>query len=118
MPLRFSITGFNLTKTDVKYHDPAVEHDAVPVLQRIFTHFNFGSEILLHKNFNVLVGYNYFNHLALKLDNGGNGAGLSLGFSATVKNYDFVFSRMAYVAGNAAYSFTFSGNINKLFKRL
>jgi hypothetical protein len=117
MPLRFSITAFNLIKTNLVYSDAAAGDSSPSSLQRIFSHVNFGGEVLVHKNVNVLIGYNYLNHQALKLRNSGGGAGLSFGFSATVKNYDFVFSRMAYVAGKAAWSFTLSGNINKLFKR-
>jgi hypothetical protein len=118
MPVRFSITVYNLTKTDAIYHYPTPDNKEIPVLKRILTHANFATEVLLPKNVNILFGYNYLSHQTLKLDNGGSGAGLTVGFSATVKNYDFVFSRMAYVAGRAAYSFTLSGNINKLFKRL
>jgi hypothetical protein len=116
MPLRFSVTGFNLTTPNVSYNDP-LQEAVTSTLQRVLAHFNFGAEVLVHKNVNILVGYNYLNHQALKLDNAGGGAGISLGFSATVKNFDFVFSRMAYAAGNAGWSFTLSGNIRKLIKR-
>jgi len=116
MPLRFSITAFNLTTPDATYDDPA-EEDRNPLLQEVLAHFNFGAELLIHKNVNILAGYNYFNHRALKLETGGGGAGISFGFSAKVKNFEFVFSRMTYVAGTAAWSFTLSGNICKLIKR-
>jgi hypothetical protein len=86
-------------------------------LQQVLAHFNFGGEFILHKNFNVLLGYNYFNHRALKLEQGGGGAGWSVGFSLTIKNVDFVFSRMGYVAGQAAYSFGINYNLSKLLKR-
>jgi hypothetical protein len=117
MPLRFSVTAFNLAKTNLLYRNLAAGDKPGSSVQQVFTHLNVGGEVLVHKNVHVLIGYNYLNHQALKLTNAGGGAGLSFGFSATVKNYDFVFSRMAYVAGKAAYSFTLSGNINKLFKR-
>lgn len=117
MPVRFSITGFNLVSADVTYHDPAFETEPVNVLQQVFTHLNFGGEILVHRHVTILAGYNYFNHQALKLENRGGGAGLSFGFATHVKTFDFVFSRMAYVSGNAAYSFTLSANMNKLLKR-
>jgi hypothetical protein len=115
MPLRFSITAYNLGQKNVVYNVNADEKPSA--LEKVFSYINFGSEILLHKNVNVLVGYNYLNHQALKLENAGGGAGLSFGFSANIKTFDFVFSRMAYMAGNAAYSFTLSSNIHKLLKR-
>jgi hypothetical protein len=117
MPLRFSVTAFNLTQRNVAYHNPAVNSKPVETLQTILTHFNFGCELILHKNVNVLMGYNYFNHRALKLEQGGGGAGLSVGLSVDIRNIDFVFSRMGYVAGQAAYSFGVGYNLSKLFKR-
>ena len=116
MPLRFSITGFNLIIPDATYDDPA-DPAHFSMLQRALAHINFGSEVLIHKNVTILMGYNYLNHQALKLNNAGGGAGVSLGFSATVKNFDFAFGRMAYAAGNAGWSFTLSHNIRKLIKR-
>ncbi|WP_254154140.1 type IX secretion system protein PorQ [Chryseosolibacter indicus] len=118
MPLRFSITAYNLAHNDIVHNNPADVNAKEPtVVSKIFSHLNFGGEVLLHKNVNILLGYNYLNHQALKLENAGGGAGLSLGFSATVKRFDFAFSRMAYMAGKAAYSFTLSTNINKLLRR-
>jgi hypothetical protein len=64
-----------------------------------------------------MVGYNYLAHQALKLNGGGNGAGVSFGFSVQVKLFEFGFSRNAMVAGSAGYSFTLSTNTNKLLKR-
>lgn len=115
MPFRFSVTGYNLVNIDILYDSP--EFDDYSFLQNVFSHLNFGGEILVHKNVNVLVGYNYLNHQALKLENGGGGAGISVGFSVSIKMVDLVVSRSAYVAGNAAYSFTLSTNINRYFKR-
>jgi hypothetical protein len=117
MPVRFSVAAFNLTKPNVTYNDPAAQNEETTTLQRIFTHMNFGGELLIHKNVNVLLGYNYFNYHSWKLEGRTAGAGLSFGFSAMVKNLDFVFSRTNYVAGKGAYTFTLSTNINKIFKR-
>jgi hypothetical protein len=115
MPLRFTVSAYNLlsrslSETNVGETDPTF-------VQHFFSHMNFGGELLLHKNINLLLGYNYLNHRTLKLEEGGGGAGISAGFSATVKMIDFVVSRTAYVAGNAAYSFTLSGNINSYLKK-
>ncbi|MFZ6012226.1 MAG: type IX secretion system protein PorQ [Bacteroidota bacterium] len=117
MPIRFSLTAFNLAKKALAYDDPK-NADARPTsLEKILSHLNFGAEVLFHRNINLLVGYNYLNHQALKLSDGGGGAGLSLGFSARIKSVEFVFSRSGYVAGNAGYSFTLSMNIDKLITR-
>nr|WP_255534534.1 type IX secretion system protein PorQ [Chryseolinea lacunae] len=114
MPLRFSITGYNLARRNVIYNDP----DAAPgSFDKVLRRLTFGAEVLLHKNVNVLLGYNYLVHQELKLANAGGGAGLSFGFSARIKSVEFVFSRGGYVVGNAGYTFTLSKNIDSLLKR-
>ncbi len=117
MPLRFSLTGFNLTQRDVTYFNPAVDTEKPGTVDKILSHVNVGTEILIHRNVNILFGYNFLAHQALKLEAGGGGAGVSFGFSAHVKSFEFIFSRNGYVAGNAGYSFTLSTNVNKILKR-
>jgi hypothetical protein len=63
------------------------------------------------------VGYNYLQHQELKLEEGGGGAGISLGFMARIKSLEFVFSRSGYVAGNGGYTFTLSSNIERMLTR-
>lgn len=115
MPLRFSLTGYHLTKARLLYEDRLGERSST--LKQVFSHLNLGAEILLHRNANVLVGYNYLLHQALKSETGGSGAGLSYGFSLFVKPVEFVFSRSAYTVGNAGYSFTLLTNTKHILKR-
>lgn len=118
MPLRFSLTAYNLTRTSVVYDDPATDTDDAKVLDKVLRRFNFGAELLLHRNVNLLLGYNYRLHQELKLENAGGGAGVSFGFSARVKSFEFVFSRSGYVAGNAAYALTLAANIDSMLTRI
>jgi hypothetical protein len=116
MPFRFSITAYHLTRSSLVYDDPA--NDEKPgTLDKVLRRFNFGAELLLHRNVNILVGYNYLVHQELKQINAGGSAGLSFGFSVKVRSTEFVFSRSSYVVGTAGYAFTFSANIDKLLKR-
>jgi hypothetical protein len=115
MPLRFSITAYRLIQSKAVNYDQTVQTDP-STIQKIFRHFNFGAELLLHRNVNILVGYNYGVHQELKIPNGG-GAGLSVGFSARVKSVEFVFSRSTYVAGAAGYALTLSTDTNRIFRR-
>ena len=117
MPLRFSFTGYNLVKSNVTYYNTAAGDEEPGALDKIFRRINFGAEILIHKNVNVLVGYNYLVHQELKLENAGGAAGLSFGFSARIKSIEFVFSRSAYVVGNAGYNFTLLMDVNRLFRK-
>lgn len=116
MPLRFSVTGYQLTR-NISYFDDNAGGEEPGTVQKILEHVNFGAEVLIHKNVNVLIGYNYLVHQTLKLPEGGGGAGVSVGFSATVKSFEFAASRSAYMTGNAGYSFTLSTNMNKILKR-
>lgn len=116
MPLRFSLTAYNLTQMDIAYDDPLANEEP-ETLDKVLRHFNFGVELLLHRNVNVLLGYNYLTHKELKLENTGGGAGLSFGFSARVKSFEFVFSRSSYLVGTAAYNLTLSADLNRMLKR-
>ncbi|HEY3404210.1 MAG TPA: type IX secretion system protein PorQ [Ohtaekwangia sp.] len=117
MPLRFSITAYNLARSDATYYDPASGQDEPGGLNKLLRRFNFGAELLIHRNVNILAGYNYLIHQELKLEQGGGAAGLSFGFSARIKSLEFVFSRSSYVVGNAGYAFTLSTDIDKMLKR-
>lgn len=116
MPVRFSLTAFNLTG-EKDYFDPKDGDSEPGTLDKVLRHFNFAAEILVHKNVNLMIGYNYFVHQELKLPGGGGAAGLSFGFSAMIKSFEFVFSRSGYVAGSAGYAFTLSKNIDNMMKR-
>ncbi|HEY9049748.1 MAG TPA: type IX secretion system protein PorQ [Ohtaekwangia sp.] len=117
MPLRFSVTAYNLARKDVTYYNASSGQDKPGTLDKVLRRFNFGVEVLLHRNVNILAGYNYRVHQELKLDAAGGGAGLSLGFSARIRSFEFVFSRSGYVAGKAGYGLTLSSNINSMLRR-
>jgi hypothetical protein len=115
MPLRFSLTAYRLIQSKAVNYDQALQTQP-STLQKIFRHFNFGAELLLHRNVNILFGYNYGVHQELKIPQGG-GAGLSVGFSARVKSVEFIFSRSTFVAGAAGYALTLSMDAKKMFRR-
>jgi hypothetical protein len=116
MPLRFSLTAYNLTDPYDADNSPPSGEEA-GTLKKIFRHINFGAEVLIHRNVNLMVGYNYLVHQELKLENAGGIAGISFGFSARIRSFEFVFSRSAYMVGNAGYTFTISRNIETLLSR-
>lgn len=116
MPLRFSFTGYQLGRSDLLAVDNTTGERSSG-LKRMLNHLNFGAEILLHRNVELLAGYNYLLHQALKTGSGGSGAGICFGFSLMVKPVEFVFSRNSYTVGNAGYSFTLLTNVNQLFRK-
>ncbi len=116
MPIRFSISAYGLTSPDLIYYDPDIHDDEPATLAKVLSHINFGTEILFHRNVNLLLGYNYVNHRALRLERGGGGAGVTVGAVATIGAVDFVVARSGYVAGSASYTFTVSSDVNALIK--
>lgn len=114
MPVRFSVTAYKLTQPDITYYDSRSGDDAPGAIPKVLSHLSLGTEILLTRNVNILAGYNYLMHQALRLERGGAGAGITLGFSAAIKAFELTFSRSAYVAGNAGYSFTMSADLRRI----
>lgn len=117
MPLRFTITAYNLSRWSIAYYDPASTNSESSGLGKLLSHFNFGAEILFHRNFNFLAGYNVLVHKELKLETTGGGAGISLGIAARVRAFEFIVSRSNYVVGSAGYSFTVLTDLKSLITR-
>lgn len=117
MPLRFSITAYNLARPDIAYYNPDDGNNEPGVIDKVLRHFNLGAEILLHRNFAILVGYNYLIHKELKLEQSGGGAGVSIGINGRIKSFEFTASRNSYVIGTAGYTFTVSTNVRNILIR-
>lgn len=116
MPLRFSLTAYNLAYPGDAYDDPNDSEDDRSTISKIMQHVNFGAEVLLHKNVNVLLGYNVLKQTEFKTDN--QGSGITFGAALKIKAFDITFSRSGYSVGNAAYGFTVAANLNKMiFKK-
>lgn len=116
MPVRFSLTAYNLVAADGLSTNQTTGVASTSAVKKFLRHINAGAEILLHRHVNALLGYNYLLRQALQWETNAV-AGVSYGVSIWVKPVEFVFSRSAYVVGNAGYSFTLSTNTNQLLKR-
>jgi hypothetical protein len=112
MPLRFSVTAYNLAYPGKAYDDPADAGDDASGLGKAMQHVNFGAEVLFHRNVHVLLGYNVLKQKELKTDN--QGGGITFGAVLKIKAFDIAVSRSGYSVGRAAYSFTLAANLNKL----
>jgi len=102
MPVRFSITAYNLYKGDLLYYDQqgSVQDKEPTTFEKVFSHFNFGAEILISKNVHLRGGYNYLIRRQLRLEQKPGGAGFSFGIMIKVKQFEFSYSRAIYhVAG-------------------
>lgn len=115
MPVRFSFTIHDLADVDDGYYDP--EAGEVSALNKVLRHVNFGAEVLLHRNVSLLAGYNFRLHRELRMEEYGGGAGVTLGFAARVKSFEFTLGRCGYIAGVASYNLTLAADINGMLKR-
>jgi hypothetical protein len=115
MPVRFSFTVHDLADADDGYYDPQGED--ISALNKALRHLNFGAEVLLHRNVSLLAGYNFRLHRELRMEEYGGGAGVTLGFAARVRTFEFTLSRCGYIAGVASYNLTLAADINGMLKR-
>src|SRR5690606_11563478 len=115
MPVRFSLTVHDLVDVDDAYYDPVESEPGT--LDKVLRHVNFGVELLLHQHFSILAGYNFRRHKELKLEETGGAAGLTVGFSVRIKQFEFTLRRSSYIVGTAAYNITLAADINRMLKR-
>lgn len=116
MPLRVSMTAYNLVNPGDAYDDPNEEDNDVGTISKVMQHINFGAEILFHKNVNVLIGYNVLKQTELKTEN--HGGGITFGASFKIKAFDIAISRTGYNVSQASYGFTVAADLNKMiFKK-
>jgi len=121
MPVRFSITSYKLYKGDLTFFDPSSEailvNTKAGAFDKVFRHFNIGTEFLFHKNFHLRAGYNHLIRKELRLDAKSGGAGISFGFVMRIKTFELAYTRAIYhVAGGGNY-FTVSTNMHSIIKK-
>jgi len=119
MPLRFSLTAYNLYKANLLYDNPDgdLQQDDPSTFSKIASHFNFGAEIILTKNINLRAGYNYLIRRELKLEQKTGGAGLSFGMMVKVSYFEFSYSRATYhVAGGINY-IGITSNLSSFYRK-
>jgi hypothetical protein len=102
MPVRFSLTGHHLYVYDIAFNN--IESNfifdekgnkiqkKISTADNISRHFVLGSELLIHKNFNLLFGYNFLRRKELLINGLGGAFGFSFGASLSVKKIDFCIS--------------------------
>lgn len=87
MPVRFTVTAYNLTRDDVVYFDQQLSSQSISPskTEQLFRRLNFGAEFLLSKNLHIQAGYNHLVRKELRQTQVSGGAGFSYGFLLTVK---------------------------------
>jgi hypothetical protein len=113
MPFRFSLTAFDLTR----YEAYENQDDKLSSTDKVMRHMNVAAELLLSKNVNVLVGYNFRKRQELKLAELSGGAGLSFGASLKIKKAELIVNRSSFGPGQASYGFTLSANLQQMITK-
>jgi hypothetical protein len=116
MPVRFSVTAHHLYVFDIAYNDPSLYYtfdnqgnkvpEKISVADKILRHFVVGTEILIHKNFHLLAGYNHLRHQELAVNSLGGAGGFSFGANIRLKQFGFSFSRSTLTTGKGYFNFS------------
>ncbi|QRR03585.1 type IX secretion system protein PorQ [Dyadobacter sandarakinus] len=127
MPVRVSATAHHLNRFDMVYNDPALFYTydingnrlprKVGVAEKLGRHIALGTELLLHPNFRVLLGYDHLRRQELRLANRGALAGFSLGAWMRIKRFEISYARAQYVPGFGSSSLSIAMNFKNGFVR-
>lgn len=121
MPFRLSLTGYNLAFVNETLFDPTGTGEGDPsepgTFDRIMRHVAIGTEVLIHRNFNLRVGYNHLLRQELRLAETSGGAGLSFGFLLRIKKFELAYTRSIYHTGGGYDYFTLVSDLNSFITK-
>ncbi len=119
MPVRLSVTAHHLTKGNLYEDDdnPDYPVEKPNSLQRVFSHFVIGTEIILSPNVHARLGYNAYRRKELRLNEKSGLSGISYGFMARIKAFEVSFSRNHYHVAGALNQLGVTLNLNTLIKQ-
>jgi hypothetical protein len=116
MPVRFSLTGHHLYVFDIAYKDPAINYSFdsqgnkvaknISIADKMLRHLVFGTSILIHKNFTLLLAYNHLRRKELLINSLGRAAGFSFGVDFRTKQFGFSISRANLASGSGQTTFS------------
>ncbi len=111
MPLRFTITSNSLTQEN-SIEAGESEGRSNQSVEKVLRRINFGAELLLSNNFQLLFGYNHKRKQELKLDEISGGAGFSYGVMVGIKRFQLRYSRATFHASGGSSFISIQTNLN------
>lgn len=119
MPIRFSITAYNLSRGDIAYYDSSLRNnqDEPGAVDKVLRHAAIGAEVLLSKNVNLRFGYNHLVRKELRLEETSGGAGFSMGLMFRVKSFELAYSRSFYHVAGGSNVFTLASDLSTYIKK-
>ncbi|MBK9255984.1 MAG: type IX secretion system protein PorQ [Saprospiraceae bacterium] len=132
LPFRFSITGHQLHRLNVRYDDPNIvqntglfgepvkENKTSEAIDNVFRHLIFSGEFLLGKgeNLRLRIGYNHFRRQELSLASFRSMAGFSTGFGMKIKGFRLDYGVAYHHLHGATNHISISTNFNRFTKKV
>lgn len=130
-PFRFSVIGQHLQVWDLSYEDPenpvltadpltgeAIKQNKTKIFSdKLMRHIIIGGELLLTKNFNIRIGYNYLRRQELKLDTRPGMIGFSFGLGFKISKFNLSYGRAAYHLAGASNHFSITTNLSDFYSK-
>ncbi len=121
MPFRFTLTGYNFGLLNETLFNPTGTGEGAPEevtgFDKVMGHLAIGTEILIHRNFNVRLGYNHLVRQQLRLAETSGGAGISFGFLMRIRKFELAYTRSIYHTGGGYDYFTLVTDLNSFIKK-
>lgn len=93
-------------------HEPIKQHPFKKKMDKLGRHLNEAVEIIITKNFNVRVGFNYKRRKELILTDKQGIAGFSFGVGFKISKFNFSYAYSQYSPVFGAHNFTISSNLS------
>jgi hypothetical protein len=130
-PFRLTVTGTHLQTWDLTYLDPAnppLTTDPLtgaPIKQnqfkifgdKLMRHVLLGGELLLTKNFNMRIGYDYERREELMVDSRRGLIGTSFGFGIRIYKFHLSYGHAAYHIAGGSNTFSITTNLSDFYSR-
>ncbi len=128
MPFRFNFTYHNLQKFDLTY-DQYVKSNTIDLngqttspaqagfTNKLVRHLVVGTELVLGKNFGIMVGYNHQRRTEMGPDVRKGVAGFSWGLNFKISKFNITYSSASYFPGFNMNLFTFSAGLADFKKK-
>lgn len=123
MPLRISAGASYIQVTDIQYVDPSAPGKLDPngvvvkekkkISEQIARHLSLGGEFLLHRSFNLRIGYNHLRRKELRTEAGAGLTGFSLGCMINTKPLAVHYTYAGWQSGGGQHFISLVCRINQ-----
>lgn len=120
LPIRFSITAWNLTKWKLPYYDPGdgTSSDGLAIKEsfgsNLFRHLVFAADFIPSEKFHIGIGYNYKTRTDMSTYSRNVLSGFSIGAGMNVKSFKFGVAFAQPHSGASTFMFNISTNLTEL----